>query len=93
MDIYIVPPGTDLFTVTANVTNLGFGSASAYKVLDKGSYYVEVTQPGGKTAYLNTGNLTFNDTGVYTIIIEGGSQAGSSPLTFQELTDVAGKTS
>jgi hypothetical protein len=93
MDVYIVPPGTDLFTVSANVTSLGFNSASAYKALDKGSYYVEVTQPGAKIAYLNTGNLTFNDTGVYTIVIEGGSQAGSSPLTFQELTDVVGKTS
>jgi hypothetical protein len=93
MDVYIVAPGTDLFTVTANITNLGFGGASGYKALDKGSYYVEITQPGGKIAYLNTGNLTFADTGVFTIIIEGGSQAGSSPLTFQELTDVAGKTS
>ena len=93
MDVYIVAPGTDLFTVSANVTSLGFGSASAYKTLDKGSYYVEVTQPGAKIAYLNTGNLTFADTAVITIVIEGGSQAGSSPLTFQQLTDVAGKSS
>lgn len=93
MDVYIVPPGTDLFTVTANVTNLNFATSSGYKTLDKGSYYVEVTQPGGKIAYLNTGNLTLADTAVITIIIEGGSQAGSSPLTFQQLTDFAGKTS
>lgn len=93
MDVYIVPPGTDLFSVAANVTNLNFGSSSGYKTLDKGSYYIEVTQPGAKIAYLNTGNLTFADTGVITIIIEGGSQAGSSPLTFQQLTDVAGKSS
>lgn len=93
MDVYIVPPGTDLFSVAANVTNLSFGSSSGYKTVAKGSYYVEITQPGGKIAYLNTGSLTFADTAVITIIIEGGSQAGSSPLTFQQLTDVAGKSS
>jgi hypothetical protein len=55
VDIYFLPPTiTDLTNYTPQISNLGYGQASIYQLLDhlSSGYQVTVTTNGGKTAIL-----------------------------------------
>jgi len=55
VDVYFLPPTiTDLTNYTPQISNLGYGQASIYQLLDhlSSGYQVTVTTNGGKTAIL-----------------------------------------
>jgi hypothetical protein len=89
-DVYIVPSTGNcsagyLSGVSANISGLQFGSASAYKTLTAGSYYLCVTASATKTAYYYGGSSAYASGAVETIIIE--DYGGTGPLQIQTLTD------
>lgn len=90
MDVYINPAGTNLFSVTANVSNLAFGAGSGYQSIAAGSIEIRLQVPGDKSA---TGNrLDFTSTlaagGVITLVASD-VVAGFSPCSYQQLTDLS----
>lgn len=94
MDVYIVPYGTRISSVTANVANLQPGSSGGYQTFKTGSYDILVAKPGeNNVVYLETGTINFADTGSYTILIDGTTSPGGFPLNPISLTDVAGTAS
>jgi hypothetical protein len=53
-DVYLLPSGTDINSVSPTVTNLAFGSASTYLSMTAGAYEIVFTYPGQKNAYIDT---------------------------------------
>ena len=93
MDVFFVPNGTDLFTVTANDSGLGFGGTGGYHTVTAGTYAIYVTQAGTKTPqYLYSGAIDFKSGAVTTFVITGPGNAPGWPLSLIQLTDVAGST-
>ena len=93
MDVYITAPGTDLFSVSANVPGLGFGSGSTYQTLATGTYEVRITKPSdpNKIVYYDSGGIALASGAVVTFVIQGpGSNPGGLPLSLQQLTDASG---
>lgn len=86
-DVYVVAPGTSLATVSANVTSLGYLSASSYLSLAAGSYEVVFTQPGTKSVVIDSGNggLSFTAGQVRTVVGLNGLSGG---FTVGVLADV-----
>jgi hypothetical protein len=90
VDVYVVPPGTSLASVTPTVQNLGFGAASAYVNLNIGSaanYEVYFTQVGVPTAtYLDTGPIGFASGENRTIVGLNSPSGGSyTSVTLKDL--------
>jgi len=56
-DVYIVPDGTDINSVTPVLSSMGFESASSYTSLGAGTYRVWFTQPGQKFIFIDSGPL------------------------------------
>jgi hypothetical protein len=83
-DVYIVAPGTDISTVNASATNLGFQAASSYQSLAAGSYQVEFTQAGTKNVLLNSNALSFSAGQIRTVI----SLDGTGVFTTAVLSDL-----
>jgi Domain of unknown function (DUF4397) len=49
VDVYIVPPGTDITTVSPTLSNVAFEAASGYLSVDPATYEVVVTPAGNNT--------------------------------------------
>ena len=49
VDVYVVPPGTNITTVSPTLSNVPFQAASAYLSVDPGTYEVVVTPAGINT--------------------------------------------
>ena len=49
VDIYLVPPGTDITTVSPTVSNIAFEATSGYLNVDPATYEVVVTPAGNNT--------------------------------------------
>jgi hypothetical protein len=58
-DVYIVPAGTDISTVKATYSSLGFGVASGYSSLAAGNYEVFFTGTGQKFVNVDSGPIAF----------------------------------
>jgi len=84
VDVYIVPPGTDLSTVAPTITGLAFQSASSYQTITAGDYEVFFTLTGTRFAYIDTGSLSFSDGQIRTIV---GLNNPSGGYTFVSLAD------
>ena len=84
VDVYIVAPGTDVSTVNATASNVGFQSASSYQTLAAGSYQVEFTQAGTKNVLLNSNALSFSAGQIRTVV----SLDGSGVFTTAVLSDL-----
>ena len=84
-DVYIVAAGTDLNTVSPNVSNLAFGSASAYQSMAGGSFEVVLTPVGQKFAAVDTGALTFSGSQVRTLVGLNSQSGGFSYATLQDV--------
>ena len=56
-DVYIVAAGTDLNTVSPNITNLAFGAASPYQSMTAGSFEIVLTSVGEKIPAVDSGAL------------------------------------
>jgi Domain of unknown function (DUF4397) len=59
-DVYIVPPNTDLTTVSPNVSQLNFKDASGYQDLTAGTYEVLFTTPGTVFVLFDAGSFTLS---------------------------------
>jgi len=84
-DVYIVAVGTDLNTVSPNLSSLASGTASAYQSLAAGVFEIELTLPGQKFAAIDTGSLTFSGAQVRTLV---GLNAQAGGFTYTMLQDV-----
>jgi hypothetical protein len=67
-DVYVVPSGTDINTVSPTVTNLAFGAASTYLSMTAGAYEILFTYPGQKYAYIDTGVLSLSAGQIRTVV-------------------------
>ncbi len=59
-DIYVLPFGTDVNTVTPTAANQPVGMATPYLSLSAGSYAISFTQPNFKNVLISSGSVTFN---------------------------------
>ncbi len=84
-DLYIVPPGTALTTVSPTLSNVGFGSTTGYQSLAAANYEIELTSVGEKFAVVDTGSLTFSSGQVRTFV---GLNNQSGGFTYAMLQDV-----
>lgn len=75
VDVYVVPPGTDLGTVSPTFPNVTFEGATAYHEVTAGSYEVYFTLPGQKVASIDSGPLDLKSGQIRTIV--GLDDAGS----------------
>ena len=75
-DVYIVTPGTDIFTVSPTLSNLAFESATSYQSLAAGSYEIELTPVGQKFVAIDTGSLSFSSGQVRTFVGLNGQSGG-----------------
>ena len=57
-DIYVVPNGTDINTVSPTLANAAIGTATSYLSLPAGSYAIYFAQPGFKIGYVSSGAIT-----------------------------------
>jgi hypothetical protein len=91
VDIYVVPPGTSLSSVTPTISALSFGQASGYSNLPVNSggenYEIYFTPPGVPTStLLDTGPISFGS-GENRTIVGLNNPAGGS-YTFVTLKDL-----
>jgi trimeric autotransporter adhesin len=84
-DVYVVTDGSDITSVDATFSGLGFGSSSTYITLAAGDYDVIFTDPGTKFQNLNSGKLTFATGQVRTLLGLNNPNAGGFESTL--LTD------
>lgn len=84
-DVYVVPPNTNLNSVSPSVNALGFQSASNYLSLTAGTYFVAFTPQGSKFAVLFAGPFTFNAGQNRTIVGINNSSGGFATATLNDL--------
>ena len=59
-DVYIVPAGTDITTVSPTYSGLAFGAASGYSSLAVGNYEIFFTGPSQKFPNVDSGSIAFS---------------------------------
>lgn len=89
VDVYVVPPGTDITTVTPQISGLGSTSqASSYVSLTATTYTVIVTTAGNKTPIVNQ-NYTLVSGQIRTLVLldnlGGGNGMNTLPLELSDL--------
>jgi hypothetical protein len=75
-DVYIVAPGTDINTVSPNITSLGFGSASGYQNMTAANYEIVFTVAGQKIPQIDSGSLSFSAGQIRTFVSLNSSAGG-----------------
>jgi Domain of unknown function (DUF4397) len=85
VDVYVVSPGTSLSSVSPNVSDLSFESASSYLPLSAGTYEVYFTATGQKQAYVDSGPLSFSSGQVRTVVGLDGSAGGYTSAVLSDL--------
>lgn len=88
VDIYLVPPGTNIGAVSPNVSGLGYAQPSSYVSLTAANYLLYVTPQNNKTPYINGQSYSLSAGQIYTIVlidVSGGGALSGVPLL---LTDV-----
>jgi hypothetical protein len=68
VDVYIVAPGTNLQSVSATFSNVGFEAATDYHEVSAGNYEVYITQPGQKFYYIDSGPLNLTAGQIRTVV-------------------------
>jgi Domain of unknown function (DUF4397) len=84
-DVYIVTPGTSLSNASADVTSLSFESASVYVPKAAGTYEIYFTPTGQKTAYIDSGAISFSSGQVRTVVGLNGSNGGYTTAVLDDL--------
>jgi len=84
-DVYVLAPGSSLSSATAIVSNLNFESASSYQTLSAGSYEVYFTQPGQRSAIIDSGPLTFTSQQIRTVVGLDGQSGGYTTAVLPDL--------
>lgn len=88
VDIYLVPPGTNIGAISPNVSALGYSQPSKYVSLTAANYLLYVTPANNKTPYINGQSYTLSAGQISTIVlvdVSGGGALSGVPLL---LTDV-----
>lgn len=85
-DVYILPSGTDINTVTPTYSSLTLQSNPGYKTLASGTYQIVFTLPGQKFAEVSTSSLSFTDGQVRTVL--GLDGFGGAGLTTSVISDL-----
>jgi Domain of unknown function (DUF4397) len=80
MDVYIVPPSTDLSSVSPTAT-LDYRAASNYMTLAAGSYQVEFCLTGSKIPIINSGALALTAGQIRTVVSLDGNGFSTSVLS------------
>jgi hypothetical protein len=75
-DVYIVVPGTDIDTVSPNISSLGFGSASEYQSMTAANYEIVYTVAGQKIPQIDSGSLSFSSSQIRTFVSLNSSAGG-----------------
>jgi hypothetical protein len=84
-DVYVLAAGSSLSIATATVSNLNFESASSYQSLSAGTYEVYFTQPGQKSAVIDSGPLTFTSQQIRTVVGLDGQSGGFETAVLSDL--------
>jgi Domain of unknown function (DUF4397) len=89
LDVYIVPPGTDISSMSATISGLAFGQASAYQTVPPASNQIIFTDPtdASKTPIINQ-TLTLAAGQIRTLVtlnVQGGLTIATTPLVLNDL--------
>jgi hypothetical protein len=84
-DVYVLAAGSSLSSATASVSNLNFESASNYQSLAAGAYEVYFTQPGQKSAIIDSGPLTLSSQQIRTVVGLDGQSGGYETAVLPDL--------
>lgn len=84
-DIYFVPNGTDINTVSPTAGNVMLGGSTAYMSETANVYQIFFAQPGFKTGYSSTGGITFAANTNRTIVGYTNQFGAFSTLTLADL--------
>jgi hypothetical protein len=84
-DVYVLAPGSSLSSASATVSSLNFESASGYQSLSAGTYEVYFTQPGQKSAIIDSGPLTFTSQQIRTVVGLDGQSGGFETAVLSDL--------
>jgi len=84
-DVYVLAPGSSLSSATATVSNLNFESASSYQSLSAGTYEMYLTQPGQKSAIIDSGPLTLTSQQIRTVVGLDGQSGGYETAVLSDL--------
>lgn len=86
-DVYIVAPGTDITTLTPNISNLPYTQGSGYQSLAAATYEVIVTDTGSKVPIIDQSYpLTAGQIRTLVIVdILGGGALSTVPLELSDL--------
>lgn len=84
-DVYVVPQGTDLNTVSPTVSSLAVKGVSSYFTLTPGTYQVFFTAPGQKFALIDSGAQTLNAGQVRTVVGLNGQFGGYASTVLPDL--------
>jgi hypothetical protein len=89
VDVYIVPPGTDITNISPQISGLGSTTqASSYVSLSAATYAVIVTATGNKTPIVNQ-NYTLVSGQIRTLVLMDNLGGGNGMSTFPlELSDL-----
>ena len=85
VDVYVVPPGTDLTTVSPKVPNLAFEANSDYQNIAPGNYEVQFTPPGSIFVLLDAGPISFVAGQNRTIVALDNLGGGFTSVTLNDL--------
>lgn len=86
VDIYLVPPGTDISTVSPTLTDVPFLADTDFLSVTAGSYDVVVTGVGSNDAAIGPATVTLDNSGIYTVIARD-AEGGGAPLGLILLDD------
>lgn len=87
VDVYIVPPGTDLNNATPVLSGVSDGQVSSYLQLAPGSYVMQVTKFGVKTSVLYSVVFAPVANGIYSAFFLDPATAGSTDYQTLIVTD------
>src|SRR5215475_6921464 len=76
VDIYIVPAGSNIVTLSPSFSGVTFPSATNYTTLTAGSYQVIFTLPGQKFGIATSSSLSFSSGQVRTVVGLAGQTGG-----------------
>ena len=85
VDVFIVPPGTSLNSVSPTITSLEFRNASDYQSLAAGSYEIFFTPHGSTFAFLDTGAISFTAGQNRTVVVLNNLSGGFQVTTLSDL--------
>ena len=84
-DVYIVPAGVNISTLSPVVKSLAFQAATSYQTLTAGTYEVFLTVPGTKNAYVSSGPLVLTGGEIRTMVALNGAGTGFTALILADL--------